>query len=103
MFNSRRRFLKISSIMVITSAGDYTEIITADGHKGITDNSMKDWENKLPDNSFCRIHRSTIINIEQVDKLEEWINNTYRVFMRGIIKPYVMSRRYALRIKSKFK
>ena len=103
LLNSRRKFLKISNILAINSAGDYTEIKTADGGKGITDFSMKEWEAKLPDSCFCRIHRSTIINIEQVDKLEEWINNTYRVFMRGLIKPYVMSRRYSLKIKNKLK
>jgi two-component system, LytTR family, response regulator len=102
-FNSKRKFIKISDIPVINSVGDYTEIKISDGQKSITNNSMKEWETKLPENCFCRIHRSAIINIEQVDKLEEWSNNTYRVFIRGLMKPCIMRRRYALKIRNKLK
>jgi DNA-binding LytR/AlgR family response regulator len=39
--------------------------------------------------------------MEYVDRLEEWFNNSYRVYLRGIEEPYVMSRRYVAKLKQK--
>ena len=93
------KFLKIKSIIYIQSAGDYTEIFTSDGISGLTLKSMKEWDNRLPNQFFCRIHRSTIINLEYVDRLEEWFNYSYKVFLKGIKKPFVISRRYVAKLK----
>ncbi len=79
----------------------YSEIITTDKQKGLTLKSMKEWETRLPDAYFCRIHRSTIINMEYIDRLEEWFNYSYRVYLKGIEKPLVMSRRYVARVKKR--
>jgi DNA-binding LytR/AlgR family response regulator len=62
---------------------------------------MAEWETRLPDAFFNRIHRTTIVNMEFVDRLEEWFNNSYRVYMKGIEEPYVMSRRYVTKLKQK--
>lgn len=99
MINDSMTFLKIKSILSIQAAGDYTEIETRDGIKGLTLKSMKEWESRLPEQFFSRIHRSTIINMEYIDKLEEWFNYSYKVYLKGIEKPYVMSRRYVAKLK----
>jgi DNA-binding LytR/AlgR family response regulator len=39
--------------------------------------------------------------MEYVDRLEEWFNYSYRVYMNGVEQPYIMSRRYANRLKAK--
>ncbi len=64
--------------------------------------TMKEWEHRLPEQYFCRIHRSTIINIEYIDKIEEWFNYSFKVFLKGIDEPLVMSRRYAAALKEKY-
>jgi len=99
--DSHLQFLKINSLISIKSAGDYSEIHCKNGQKGLTNKSMKEWEQRLPDNYFCRIHRSTIINMEFVDKMEEWFNYSYRVFLKGITEPYLISRRYVSKLKEK--
>jgi len=99
--DSHLQFLKISTILSINSAGDYSEILTFDGKKGLTLKSMKEWEQRLPQNYFCRIHRSTIVNMEYIDRLEEWFNYSYRVYMKGLDDPYLLSRRYAAKLKNK--
>lgn len=99
--NSRMQFLKVSSIMSISAAGDYSEILTVNGQKELTVKSMKEWESRLPENYFCRIHRSTIINMEFIDKLEEWFNYSYRVFLKGITDPYLISRRCVSKLKDR--
>ena len=63
---------------------------------------MKEWDDRLPEN-FCRIHRSSIINLEYVERLEEWFNYSYQVYLRGIKEPFVMSRRYAAKLKENLK
>lgn len=100
-FDSNLQFLKISSILSITAAGDYTQVLLATNKNGLTLKSMKEWENRLPENYFCRIHRSTIINMEYIERLEEWFNYSYRVYMKGVKEPFLLSRRYVARLKSR--
>lgn len=99
--NSSLKFIRISSILCIEAAGDYSEMVVTDGKKGLVQKSMAEWEERLPENHFCRIHRSTIINLEHITKVEEWFNNAYHVYLKGIETPFVMSRRYASRLKEK--
>ena len=99
--NSAVRFLKINHIISISAAGDYSEVMIRGEKKGLVHKSMNEWESRLPEQYFCRIHRSTIINMEFVDRLEEWFNYSYRVYMKDIEQPYIMSRRYATRLKEK--
>ena len=94
-------FLKISTIICITSAGDYSEVLCTNKKKVLVHKSMAEWETRLPSAFFNRIHRTTIVNMEFVDRLEEWFNNSYRVYMKGIEEPYVMSRRYVTKLKHK--
>ncbi len=94
-------FLKISSIICITSAGDYSEVLRTNNKKVLVHKSMSEWETRLPPSFFSRIHRTTIVNMESIDRLEEWFNNSYRVYLKGIEEPYVMSRRYVSKLKQK--
>lgn len=94
-------FLKVSTIVCITSAGDYSEVLCTNKKKVLVHKSMSEWETRLPATYFNRIHRTTIVNMEFVDRLEEWFNNSYRVYLRGIEEPYVMSRRYVAKLKHK--
>lgn len=99
--NNRYHLVKVNTIMRIDAAGNYTEILTSKPLKGLTQKSMKEWELRLPENSFIRIHRSTIVNLEFIDRIEPWFNYSYRVYLKGIEKPVVMSRRFALTVRKK--
>ncbi len=93
------KFLTVRSILTISAAGDYSEVLTSDGHKGLTLKSMKEWETRLPAQHFIRIHRSTIINMESIDRVEEWFNFSFKVYLKGVEEPYLISRRYATKLK----
>jgi len=99
--DGKMNFLKINSVISINSAGDYTEILTDAKKKFLTHKSMKEWEFRLPEQYFCRIHRSTIINMEYIERLEDWFNYSLRVYLKGFEKPYLMSRRYVAKLKEK--
>lgn len=99
--DSHMQFLKVSSIVSVSATGDYTQVLLSDWHSGLTLKSMKEWEQRLPESYFCRIHRSTIINMEFIDRLEEWFNYSYQVYMKGLEQPYLLSRRYVAKLKAK--
>jgi two-component system LytT family response regulator len=99
--NSKMVFIKINQIIYIKAAGDYTEVVTSGGIKGLTLKTMKEWENRLPDQYFVRIHRSIIINLEKVNRLGEGFTTSVNVYMEGLNVPLVMSRRYAYKLKNK--
>ena len=97
------RFLKISQILCITAEKDYTYIITHGGKKNLVLKSMTEWEERLTPKYFVRIHRSTIVNLEYVEKVERWFNYSYQVYVHEVEEPFQMSRRYSTRLKEKFK
>jgi len=65
----------------------------ADKKKGLTLKTMGEWESRLPEQSFARIHRSAIVNLEAVERVEEWFNYSFRVYLTGVEEPFIMSRR----------
>ncbi len=101
--NNKYHFLKVSNILQICSEGDYSKIETKSGEKSLALKAMKEWEERLPENHFVRIHRSTIVNTDEIDRIEPWYNNAHLVYLKGIKKPAVMSRRYFSKIKEKLK
>ena len=101
MLNNSYQFVKINSIVKITAAGNYSEINTTAKHKGLVLKSLKEWETRLPENCFVRIHRNSIINLEYVDHIDEWFNYSFQVYLKGEEKPVIMSRRYAAKLKEK--
>ena len=100
--DQRSRFLKVGDIVVISAMGDYSQILACDGQKSLVLKPLKDWEERLPAKHFTRIHRSTIINVDYVERLESWFNRSYRIHIRQLAEPLVMSRRYAARFKTTF-
>lgn len=101
LLNSQMKFIKISDILSIESSGDYTEIILKNNIKGLSSKPMREWEMRLPENHFIRIHRTAIINLHYIQKVEDWFNNSYKVHITGIAEPLLMSRRYAAKLKEK--
>lgn len=101
LMNNHYTFIKVSSIISISSSGDYTNLITSSNQKGLVYKTMKEWESRLPERRFVRIHRTAIINVDYIEKIEEWFNYSYKVYMRGMNSPLVMSKRYAYNLKHK--
>lgn len=102
-FDNKLTFIKIQDINYIEAFGNYTKIYMTDGKLSITYNSIKNWDNRLPSDVFIQIHRSSIINILNVAKIEKWTNDTGRLFLKGIEKPFEISRSYFFQIKKKYK
>jgi len=100
--DGRSRFLRVSQIVSVSAAGDATELLTADGNRGRVPRTLKAWEERLPEKQFLRIHRETIVNLQFVDRIEEWSHESFQVHLRGHTAPFTLSRRYAARLKARF-
>jgi len=81
----------------IDAAGDYM-CVHAGGETHIMRKTMKELEAELDSDLLQRIHRSTIVNINQVTKLQSHINGEYFLTLQGghIIK---LSRTYKDKLK----
>lgn len=97
----KSKFIKVGSIKCILAADVYTEILTKEGEKFLLLKSLNEWESRLPDRNFLRIHRSTIINLEFIKQIEKSHNYSYKVYLSGIIDPLIISRRYTAKLKDK--
>lgn len=92
-------FVRIDTIIRITAADHFTEISTTKGLKGLTNKLLLEWVNCLPADSFIQVHRSTIINMNFVERIERGANYSYCIRMKNIVEPIVISRRYAGQIR----
>jgi two-component system, LytTR family, response regulator len=101
--NSARKskFIKVGSIKCVLAADVYSEILTTDGEKFLLLKALNEWENRLPPKNFLRIHRSTIINLEFIEQVEKRFDYSHRVFLKGVAKPFAISRRYMAKLKDK--
>ncbi len=96
-------FLKINTIEVITSVGNHTKLKAADGKHFIVLKTLKQWEEELPAGYFVRIHRSTIINIEFILRIEKYSMKYFRLYAKNIDDPFKVSRRYLNGLKKKYR
>jgi DNA-binding LytR/AlgR family response regulator len=102
-FDGKMNFVKISEINYIEAFGNYTKIHMIDGKLSITYNSIKKWEAKLPKDTFIQIHRSMLVNLHNIIKIEKWTNDTGRLMIKNVPEPLDISRSHFFNIKKKFK
>jgi two-component system LytT family response regulator len=98
--NYASRFIKISSISFIEPVGNYSRIVTSEGKHCLVLKTLKQWQEELPDNNFVRIHRSSIVNIDHIDRIEKKSNTQQRAYLKNIQEPLEVSRRYAKNLKA---
>ncbi len=61
-------FLKVKNICYIEADGAYSNIYLQDGKKMVVSKNVKVFAEKLSEASFCRIHKSYLININFISK-----------------------------------
>lgn len=60
--------IEVADILYIQSDSDYTEIHTRD-QRLLTQHTLKHWQETLPPDAFCRIHKSVIIQLSHLSKV----------------------------------
>jgi hypothetical protein len=59
----------VPEILYLQADGDYVQIFTNQG-KYLKEQTMKYFEEHLPENQFVRVHRSVIVNVEMISRIE---------------------------------
>ncbi len=95
------RFVRIRDIAFIRAAGNYTELHLAAGPPLLVLQSLTTWETQLAGAPFVRVHRSLLVNLDFVERIERGAGYTYELYVRGHAAPLTMSRRRAIELKGK--
>lgn len=93
-------FVPVRDIDWIDAAGDYM-CVHAGGETHIMRTTMKDLEAKLDPTIFQRVHRSTIVNLERVEKVSSHINGEFHLTL-SCGSSLKMSRSYKEKVKHFF-
>lgn len=99
--NNSFYFVKLADIVFITAFGAYSKIFTRKEKHLVAHKSMQEWENRLPHNTFIRIHRSNIINVDYIENIDRWYKYSLRVKLKGIEEYFSISRRYVASIRKR--
>ncbi len=91
--------LSVDEIMFLEASGDYT-ILTTKGDQFVSSSGIGKLEEILNPETFIRVHRSTIININFLKEIEKHFNGGMIVKMQNA-KSFPVSRTYAKVIRRK--
>ena len=93
-------FVQIADIACVRAYRGQTELIVASGQRHVVDRSLQEWQRRLPESDFALVHRSAIVNLAHVTRVEAGSNYSYDVYVRGLDQPITMSRRQAARLRT---
>ncbi len=91
--NSNIHVIPLSEVIYLESEDDYVMIHTANG-KYLKHQTMKFYEQQLDSNKFIRIHRSYIVNVSEINKIEKFGKETYQVVLKNGVGLKVSRSRY---------
>lgn len=74
--------IQVQEINYIEACGDYVSLFTATG-SFLKEQTMKYFEENLSSKQFVRIHRSYIVNVSEVAKIELYEKESYRVHLKS--------------------
>jgi two-component system LytT family response regulator len=92
-------FVRSAEIDWVESAGNYVKLHAGNDSHLIRE-TMNGVETKLSPETFVRIHRCHIVNIEQVRELQPWFNGEYVVFLKNGTR-LTLSRGYRERLQER--
>ena len=97
------KFIKASEIVCVHAAGDYSEVSIIDGTQELVYLTLKEWEKRLPPESFIRVHRSAIVNMAHIDRAEPTSSNRFTVYLHHLASPIIMSQRYSAKFRKAYR
>ena len=72
--------ISVADIIYIQSYGDYVNLITGSG-KFVKEQTMKYFETSLPQHIFVRVHRSYIVNISKISRIELFAKQSQQIVL----------------------
>lgn len=90
------RIVKVADVDAFEAAGNYVRIALADTSY-LVRGTLVEYERDLDPRAFARIHRSTIVNVDRIDRVTPQLHGDFVVTLHGG-KQYRMSRSFRERV-----
>lgn len=100
--NTSSHFITIDSISYIEAKGDYTKVCTQKNLSGVLHQTIKKWNEKLPNDIFYQVHRSFIVNLNHIEELVNKENNRYDIRLKYLTKLVPVSKSYSKFLRDRF-
>ena len=94
------KVISANEVLYLEAQDDFVAIHTKEG-KFLKQHTMKYFEEHLEQEKFLRIHRSFIVNLDEVEHLEPYEKESYRVVLKNKMSIPVSRSGYA-RLREKF-
>jgi DNA-binding LytR/AlgR family response regulator len=78
----RLHIISISDIVCIQAYGDYVNIMTLQGIY-LKEQTLKYFNENLPDEQFLKVHRSYIVNINAIETIERYGRDQYLLVLKN--------------------
>src|SRR5205085_844779 len=82
---SKIKIIPVSETMYLEAADDYVKIHTKDGYF-LKNKTMNHFEQVLDKNQFVRCHRSYIVNIQQITRIDPYEKDNHVAVLRSAVK-----------------
>ena len=92
------RVLSVDEVLYFQAGDKYTDVVTATGRHVIR-TSLRELTQRLDSEQFAQIHRSTIVNLRAIEKLERDVLGRTMIHLRNHPDVLVVSRAYLSRFK----
>jgi len=96
------KFIRVNRVKLVLAYNKYSRLVLENNDKIITSRTLKEWEIMLPALYFVRVHRSTLINLDYVEKVDKWFNRSYKIKLKNFNEDVIISKRYYAIIKNHF-
>lgn len=97
---ARMTFVRVEEVEWIEAAGNYVRLHTPPKAL-LVRATLKALSGRLDPTRFARVHRTAIVNLDCVSRLESWSHGDYRVFLESG-KELTLSRRYRKKLPRTF-
>lgn len=99
--NEKVQSVAVKDIECILADGVYSKVHLNDGKSYLIRKSMVKWEKVLPDKYFIRIHRSSIVNLQHISRIERGKNQNLRIYLNKYLEGLEVGKSYNSNIKKK--
>jgi two-component system LytT family response regulator len=76
------RIIPVPEIYYLEAADDYVKLVTKDG-AFLKNKTMGFFENSLPQNQFVRTHRSYILNVQEITRIDPYEKENHLAILRS--------------------
>jgi two-component system LytT family response regulator len=77
----RSLLIDLSEVTFFEAKDKYVFLHTAN-KEYIVENTLSELEKRLDPKHFVRVHRSTIVNLDQIQEIQDWFGGKYRLVLR---------------------